>query len=314
MLSGCAGVTTVSVSTNDYMTQRRGDILTTGQLSSAASVALQVAGISEKQCRTALQQCRVTLANNIGLDNEQRVSALAELWLQEALALDQKVNEGQLAEEVLNAYLESARHAYAYLFLTERSPSQRALEDRQTQVRDYYNFAVQQTVTRTFNHHYQRLLDSIDQHGQFSIASSQWSISGQLNEVRLADSQLMPEQLIPASSLTFKGLRNQYRRDGIGAELVAATAKRVVSTQSAEQSFSETPSPAITAVLRFNGDSLAEVLSSQEVELLVFDPYRRNSVRLAGRQVPLAANFTSGYGLWLARSGFAQQSLLTLVG
>lgn len=314
MLSGCAGVKTVSVSTNDYMTQRRGDILTTGQLSSAASVALQVAGISEKQCRTALQQCRVTLANNIGLDNEQRVSALAELWLQEALALDQRVNEGQLAEEVLNAYLESARHAYAYLFLTERSPSQRALEDRQTQVRDYYNFAVQQTVTRTFNHHYQRLLDSVDQYGQFSIASSQWSISGQLNEVRLADSQLIPEQLIPASSLTFKGLRNQYRRDGIGAELVAATAKRVVSTQSSEQSFSETPFPAITAVLRFNGDSLAEVLSSQEVELLVFDPYRRNSVRLAGRQVPLAANFTSGYGLWLARSGFAQQSLLTLVG
>ena len=37
-------------------------------------------------------------------------------------------------------------------------------------------------------------------------------------------------------------------------------------------------------------------------------------MRLAGTQVPLAANFTSGYGLWLARSGFARQSLLTLVG
>lgn len=314
LLSGCAGVKTVTVSTNDYVAQRRGDILTTGELSSAAGVALQVAGISDKHCRNALQQCRQTLTNNIGLDNEQRVSALAELWLQEALALDQRVNKGVLAEDVLNAYLESARHAYAYLFLTERSPSQRALEDRQTQVRDYYNFAVQQTITRTFNHHHQRLLDSVDEQGQFSIVSSQWSITGQLNEVRLADSQLIPEQLIPASSLTFKGLRNQYRRDGIGAELVAATAKRVVSTQSSEQSFSETPFPAITAVLRFSGDSLAEVLSSQEVELLMFDPYRRNSVRLAGTQVPLAANFTSGYGLWLARSGFAQQSLLTLVG
>ncbi len=304
----------MSVSTNDYMSQRRGDILTTGEMSSAVGVALQVVGINEKQCRAAPQQCRSQLADNIGLDDEQRMSALAELWLQEALSMDQKINEGLLAEDVLNAYLESARHAYAYLFLTPRSPSERALEDRQTQVRDYYNFAVQQTVTRAFNHHLERLRDSINEHGQFTVASKHWTITGQLNEVRLAERQQIPEQLIPASSLTFKGLRNQYRRDGIGAELVAVTAKRVVNKNSREEAFSETPFPAITAILRFPGDSLEEVLNTQEAELLGFDPYKRDSVRLAGTQVPLAANFTSGYGLWLARSGFARQSLLTLVG
>lgn len=314
VLSGCAGVKTVSVSTNDYMSQRRGDILTTGEMSSAVGVALQVAGISEKQCRSAAQACRTDLAANIGLDDEQRVSALAELWLQEALSMDEKINSGVLSDDVLNAYLESARYAYAYLFLTERSPSQRALEDRQTQVRDYYNFAVQQTVTRAFNQHHAKLLDSINAQGQFTISSKQWTLTGQLNEVRLADRQQIPEQLIPASSLTFKGLRNQYRRDGIGAELVAVTAKRVVNKRSREDAFSETPFPAVTAVLRFPGDSLDEVLATHSVELLGFDPYRRDTVRLAGLQVPLAANFTSGYGLWLARSGFARQSLLTLVG
>ncbi len=304
----------MSVSTNDYISQRRGDILTTGEMSSAVGVALQVAGIDEKQCRNIPQECRKQVASNIGIDDEQRMSALSELWLQEALAMDQKINEGALAEDVLNAYLESARHAYAYLFLTQRSPNERALEDRQTQVRDYYNFAVQQTVTRTFNHHQQRLQESIDPQGQFAITANNWSIRGQLNEVRLAEHQKIPEQLIPASSLTFKGLRNQYRRDGIGAELVAVSAKRVVNKNSREEAFSETPFPAITAVLRFSGDTLEEVLNTQEVELLGFDPYKRNSVRLAGNQVPLAANFTSGYGLWLARSGFAKQSLLTLVG
>ena len=314
LLSGCAGVKSVSVSTNDYMSQRRGDILTTGEMSSAVGVALQVVGVNEKQCRNAPQKCRSSLAENIGLDNEQRVSALAELWLQEALAMDKKVNEGVLAADVLNAYLESARYAYAYLFFTERSPSQRALEDRQTQVRDYYNFSVQQMVTRTCNHHHQHLLDSIDEHGRFSVTSTYWQISGQLNEVRLAEGQQIPEKLIPASSLTFKGLRNQYRRDGIGAELVAVTAKRVVNKNSREDAFSETPFPAVTAILRFPGDTLDDIINTQTVELLGFDPYRRDSVRLAGTQVPLAANFTSGYGLWLARSGFARQSLLTLVG
>ncbi len=146
------------------------------------------------------------------------------------------------------------------------------------------------------------------------MSSKLWTIVGQLNEVRLAERQQIPDQLIPASSLTFKGLRNQYRRDGVGAELVAVTAKRVVNKNSREEVFSETPFPAITAVLRFPGDTLDAVLSTQSVELLGFDPYKRNSVRLAGTQVPLAANFTSGYGLWLARSGFARQSLLTLVG
>jgi pimeloyl-ACP methyl ester carboxylesterase len=314
LLGGCAGVKTISVSTNDYMSQRRGDILTTGEISSAVGVALQVVGISEKQCRARPQQCRSQLADNIGLDDEQRMSTLAELWLQEALSIEKTINKEVLNEDVLNAYLESARHAYAYLFLTQRSPSQRALEDRQTQVRDYYNFAVQQTVTHAFNHYPKRLHDSIDEQGKFRIASKKWTIVGQLNEVRLAEHQQIPEQLIPASSLTFKGLRNQYRRDGIGAELVAVTAKRVVNTYSREEAFSETPFPAITAVLRFSGNTLEEVLSRQDVELLAFDPYRRSNVLLAGTQVPLAANFTSGYGLWLARSGFARQSLLTLAG
>ena len=50
-----------------------------------------------------------------------------------------------------------------------------------------------------------------------------------MTDVRLADDRLLPKELIPAASLSFGGLRNQYRRDGLGAELVAVTAKRVVS-------------------------------------------------------------------------------------
>ena len=35
--AGCAGVKVASVSTQDYIAQRRGDVLTTGKLSAAAS-------------------------------------------------------------------------------------------------------------------------------------------------------------------------------------------------------------------------------------------------------------------------------------
>jgi len=96
-------------------------------------------------------------------------------------------------------------------------------------------------------------------------------------------------------------LRNQYRRDGLGAELVAVTAKRVVSKGSDEIPWSETPFPAITAVARFPGETLEQVLSTYQVEVIGYDPYRAGfggHGRCAGAP---GGNFTSGYGLWLAR-------------
>lgn len=314
-LSGCAGVKTVSVDTADYISLRRGDILTTGELSASSYAALQVIGLSERSCLKHLDTCRDRLKHSTGLANEQRMATLAELWLQQALDKKDSTGKNQpLPQTQLNAYLETARYAYAYLFFSERTPQSRALEDRQAQVRDYYNFAVQQAVTGIFSQYQQDFHTSLDEQGRFHTQVHSWTISGSLRRLRLAHSEALPSELIPASSLTFKGMRNQYRRDGIGAELVAVMAKKVVDRHSAQQSFSETPFPALTVILRFPGENLAQVLATQEVELLGFDPYRSDQVELAQQTVPLAANFTSGYGLWLARSGFASQSLLTLIG
>lgn len=135
-----------------------------------------------------------------------------------------------------------------------------------------------------------------------------------MQEVRLSEGRLLPQELIPAASLSFAGLRNQYRRDGLGAELVAVTRKRVVSSQSAQLPWSETPFPAVSAVIRFPGETLDEVLATRTADIAGYDPYRTTHFEVAGQSVPLAANFTSGYGLWLARSGFARQSLASLVG
>lgn len=316
VLSGCAGVKTVSVSTTDYMSQRRGDILTTGELSPSTHAALQVLGLDVAACSKQIEICHEQLSNSNGLDAEQRTAALAELWLQQAINGTAATSEpaDRQHRDSLHAWLQSARHAYAYLFFSERTASERALEDRQTQVRDYYNYSVQQAVTRLFDEKQQELRGSLDRFGNFNINADGWHISGKLKNLRLSRDQQLPQQLVPAASLTFKGLRNQYRRDGIGAELVAVMAKKVVTSQSSEQAYSETPFPALTLVLRFPGDSLEEVLATRTTELMGFDPYRLDHVTLAGQYVPLAANFTSGYGLWLARSGFANQSLLTLIG
>jgi len=307
LLSGCAGVKVSSIDMKDYVAQRRGDVLSTGKLSFAAREALQVIGLDDTACGADLPACRQALSTSGGLDDERRLSALSELWLQAANAL---APGPQDAPSRLAAYLEAARHAYAYLFFTARRPGERAFEERQTQVRDYYNFAVQQTSTLLF----EMSRNQPPPQDGTPVAVAGWNIRAQLEDMRLPGEQTMPRELIPAASLTFAGIRNLYRRDGFGAELVAVTTPQERSADGLELPYRESAFPAISAIALFAGRSLPEVLATHEVTLVAYDPYRQATIDVAGTPVPLAANFTSGYGLWLARSGFATQALRTLFG
>lgn len=317
-LPGCAMVSVGSVSSEDYLSARRGDVLTTGRLSASARTALQVVGIDEARCSSNIRTCREALIASAGLGDEQRQSSLSELWLQEALLYEEAqklepVND-TLKAATLSAYLESARHAYAYLFFTDRTPDMRAMEDRQAQVRDYYNFSTQQAVVGLFNRYRNQLEKSVSQEKTYLLDFSPWKVSGSTAGLSLSHKGQLPNELVAASVLTFKGLRNQYRRDGLGAELVAVFASSVVKQEDENKPWSETPFPSVTVMLRFPGNSIESVLAGNQVELQGFDPHKNMSVDIRGIPVPLAANFTSGYGLWLARSGFAQESLLSLIG
>ena len=307
VLTGCAGVKVSSIKNEDYLSLRRGDVLTHGHLSNMARNSLQVIGRTEEQCSS--NECFTKVLHSFGLGYEQRLSTLSELWLKRAL------NEQALsAPERTEAYLQSARYAYAYLFMTPRKAKHRALEDRQIQVRDYYNFSLQQALTELFQRYRGRPPAQDQGLDTFRLKTGTWEIYGKLTDIRLAGGKSLPQSLIPASELNFAGLNNQYRREGIGAELVAVTDKRVINRHSDQKLWSETPFPAISVIARFPGENLQQVLSTHKVEVLGFDPYRQTHVEMPGGTVPLAANFTSGYGLWLARSGFAKQSLMTLFG
>ncbi len=306
LLSACAGVRVSALDSAEYMAQRRSDVLTHGQWSASVGVALQVTGIDAGECGASPARCRETLAVAEGLSDELRLSVLAELWLQEAMQ-----RRGLSGEEQVAAYLQTARYAYAYLFLTGRTLEERALDDRQTQVRDYYNFAVQQAAVLMFRH-YTRAGSAARRDRAMRVGG--WTVIEAFGELPFDPDETRPLELIPASELSFEGLRNQYRRDGLGAELVLGTARRVVDRYSAARPWSVTPFTALTAVVTFPGDTLESVLATNQAVISAYDPYRHASLPLAGRVIPLAANFTSAYGVWLARSGFAAQSLLTLVG
>ncbi|MGF6981315.1 hypothetical protein QFZ99_000791 [Paraburkholderia atlantica] len=84
--------------------------------------------------------------------------------------------------------------------------------------------------------------------------------------------------------------------------------------RSASRYFSEMPSPNVTTLIWFSLGALEQVLASHDVVLSVYDPYREDSVERHAQAVPLSATFSAGDGIWLARSGFAEQSLRMLFG
>ena len=322
-LSGCAMVTVKSRGSADYIAATRGDVLGTGTLSQSGRETLGVAGLEEKACRGDIPACVDRLDAIAGLDDERRLSAEAELWVAQAQATaraDTAVS--------LDAWLRAARSAYAYLFHTARTPGERAFENRQTQVRDYYNYAVGQVGGTLFQRWRAATasgapVDALD--------VGEWTLGMDLGGFRLPGDAHQPEALVAADALHFDGLRSVYRRDGFGAELVAKVSPLAVGDPSglarlklgfseAEAAsrdapdFSEMPYAPVTLLLKFDGDALDQVQDSRSVRVTPYDPYRQMAVTLHGQRVPLAGNFTAPYGLWLAESGFAAQSIRSMLG
>ncbi|WAH63580.1 alpha/beta hydrolase [Xanthomonas hortorum] len=324
LLSGCAMVTVQSHSSGDYIARTRGDVLSTGELSQASSETLQVAGLQPKACRSDPLPCLQQLTGVAGIGEERRLATQAELWTAHAIALGGR-DPTTMSDAAVDAWLEAARHAYAYLFFSARPPSARAFENRQTQVRDYYNYAVQQVIERLFARAQQT-----GQNEREPTTLGRWQVAIDMSAYRLPGGGNTPRAIFAASALRFNGLRSTYRRDGFGAELVAEVDPQVVgdpaglalqqaatavaSPERPLPTFSEMPYAPATLLLRFEGETLDAVLRGNIVTVVPYDPYRQNEVVLHGQRVPLAANFTAAYGLWLAKSGFAAQSLRSMLG
>ncbi|MGV8961700.1 MAG: esterase/lipase family protein [Stenotrophomonas sp.] len=317
--SGCAMVKMKTVATTDYVTLKRGDVLDGGRLSASTQEMLSVIGLTESQCGKDLPACRQAVQQTDAMHTEQRLATLSELWVKEALALTPKTKtEGvALPEGALDAWLEAARYAYAYLFFSGRTPADRAFEDRQTQVRDYYNYAAEQSAAVVFQRGRARALEGKDYDGP--LHAEHWTLASRFDALHLTS---IPRQLVAASSVSFAGMRSTYRRDGFGAELVlvmepAPLALPVEGGAAALPDtpvFSEMPAINVTALLRFDGATLDQVLTTRNITIEAYAPETTDRVELHGQKVPLAANFTAAYGLWLAQSGFATESLRTLFG
>lgn len=313
-LGGCAMVGVSRINAHDSLSEQRGDVISTGRLSDQSVQSLNVVALTARDCERAFPGCVDTVQHSPGLNEEQRLSALAELWLERAIRADGDTGDAHMSDAALDAYMQAGRYAYAYLFYTKRQPAERSFELRQVRVIGFYNFAVQRAMARFFEE-----IPRLDpQWTQIDLAG--WSVARAGTDTRWDPDAAEPSELIPASVLRFNGLRNVYRRDGFGSEFVAVAAdepgQAATGTRGGgkHQPWRDPDYMSMTGAILFDGTNLDDVLATRQAKVLVEDPYRVDSVKVAGREVPLAGNFTAAYGVWLARSGFASQSIRSLLG
>jgi pimeloyl-ACP methyl ester carboxylesterase len=307
-MTGCAAVTMSEASPSQFVTERRGDVLSTGRLSDTTNQALNVVALTPKGCSALFRACLQALENTTGLTNESRLAAQSELWLSNAIEMSHKVGANRSSSDSLNAFLQCARLAYAYLFFTQRSFEDRALETRQSQVIGYYNYCAQKAVTDLFV-----ALPDLRKPWQ-STEVAGWIVARPTTDLTFGSREFVLRELLPAAGLKFEGLRNIYKRDGVGGEFVAVAEEISPVEESQAPSWRELSYGSLTALLHFPGDNLDEVMSTRQVQISGLDPYEDSSTSIAGRTVPIAANYTAPYGVWLARSGFNRQSFQSLLG
>jgi len=121
------------------------------------------------------------------------------------------------------------------------------------------------------------------------------------------------ESFHPVAELEVKGLRNRYRRPGIGAPLAAKLKPAAASEAQPVPMSSNTHLP-LTAVTRVEAP-LAQIRAGRvSGRLDLFSTLDVDTVEIAGREVPLEAEPTAALAEGLSESRFWQQELAMFLG
>ncbi|MFT0771586.1 esterase/lipase family protein [Psychrobacter aquimaris] len=135
--------------------------------------------------------------------------------------------------------------------------------------------------------------------------------------------------------LRLSGLNSVSKRPGLGISLVASLDDRYTTTirqllvaslsgrLTNEDKNTDDSEPSsriyptghllLTGLIKPDGDSVLEALSSRKLDIHLYNPYQTESVNILNDDYPLAANFSAGYGLWLSENQLDGVGYLNLI-
>ncbi|MGH6897039.1 MAG: esterase/lipase family protein [Geminicoccaceae bacterium] len=277
--SGCA--TPVGVERSDPQSVHReltGNVLSTGELSDFSQNVLRLGGIAERAdddpvaALATIHEAVVT-----GLAGPNAMFAYAELAFKHA-------SEGGGRPY----YLASAVYAFAYLFPNGEGEAPSPFDPRYRWAVELYNLA----ITKAFETPDGALVEL--RSGAYELPFGYLDVTFDPDELVWGDLRLT--EFAPAAEFSVRGLRNRYRRPGLGAPLAAATSPldpiegfQVAARQRAP----------VTAVLRI--DDARRALADGRVHgiLELYTPTDPEQITIAEHEVPLEVEPTAtlAYGL-----------------
>lgn len=336
--SGCQLVSLKKQTLHTTISNERNSILTQKKLSEASLNVLYMSGMDAKICMQTPETCIADLEKIPQIQGEQLLSTASELYLSKALALSEsydcktnnnvnakteQANKGDCLEQELQALDKSIRYSYAYLFKTFREPQDRIFDNRQVQIRDFYNQALNQLVNA-----YSEKKASATIPSEIKIGKSTYTIDIEAYQ-KLQDKKL--EKFTSSYNMNFSGLRSINRRDGFGSDFVAVLHSNEDPNQK-ENPYILDPlaynypnginpnihkahylASTLVAQPKNEVASQSDILNSPDFKIKIYDPYNVEKINVAGKEYSLAANFSAPYGLWLAENNLGAAAYLTLI-
>ncbi|PPB87487.1 esterase/lipase family protein [Acinetobacter soli] len=340
LLSGCQVVSVKQQALNITIANERNSILMQDALSEASLNVLSMSGREAYVCINDPDACIAELKTISQIGEEQFLSAASEIYLAKSMQLERssdcktpsstaksntKLNlsnqENNCLDRQMNMLDKSIRYSYAYLFLTQRKPQDRIFDNRQVQIRDFYNQAIAKQVTLYALRNPQKQVQT-----QIQLGDNTYRINFD-DFPQLAKQPL--EKFISSYNLNFSGLRTINRRDGFGSEFVAVfppsnrkeSSKYIVDPLHYNFKSGQNPNIhdarylAITLVVepQIKPKNVDQILNNPQFVIKVYDPYNTENIKVAGKSYPLAANFSAPYGLWLAENNLGILAYLSLL-
>ncbi|WP_347455741.1 alpha/beta hydrolase [Acinetobacter thermotolerans] len=343
VMTGCQVVSVKEQAINVTISNERDSILTRDKLSEASLNVLSMTGREARICTEQPKNCVNELKKIPEILDEQLLSTASELYLAKSLQLGKssecknggvlaktqseekkqlhKQNQEKCQDQQLAMLDQSIRYSYAYLFKTQRAPQDRIFDNRQVQIRDFYNLAIAHLI-----HVYSERHKAKEASRKIQVGNSIYTVDFE-NYPEIKDQPF--EQLMSTYNMNFSGLRSITRRDGFGSEFVVVlpeekritpNKKYIVDPLNFKYQEGRNPNihsarylaTTITAIPK-SATSVEQIINGPEFQLKLYDPYKHDKVTVAGKQYSLAANFSAPYGLWLAQNNLGRSAYLVLI-
>lgn len=343
LLSGCQVVSVKNQALKVSIANERDSILSRKKLSEASLNVLSMTGREANLCAENPEECVDALKQIPQIQDEQLLSTASELYLAKAIGLEnsssckisilnskrseeqQKINQAnyeQCLDQQLHMLDQSIRYSYAYMFKTKRAPQDRIFDNRQVQIRDFYNQAIAKLVSSYALRNKHNELQQQIRVGN-SIYDIDFDYYPQLKQQKI-------QQLMSTYNLNFSGLRSVTRRDGFGSEFLVvlpenpnddlSNSKYIIDPLKYDYPAGKNPNihqasylAATITAEPHSANSIEDILNRPHFKLKAYDPYKYESAQIAHKQYPLAANFSAPYGLWLAQNNLGKSAYLSLI-